>query len=101
MPDSVCPKCHSLRVKVFYPDIECLDCGWSEPLVDFPVSWNEHRRLCLEFGKPDPGIDIPPRHTVEELHERLAALEESAQAEKPELESRSEPKPRLSGGVKL
>jgi hypothetical protein len=95
-----CPKCKSNRVKASYPDIKCLACGWSESLIDYPLSFNEHRRLCREFGKTDPGSDEPPEHNLSELHERILALE-NAQAERPELESWSEPKPRLSGGVRL
>ena len=74
MADLVCSKCHSHRVKVSYPDIECLACGYSEPLVDYPVSWNCHRNYCHEFGSPDPGCELP-EHSIDELHERISALE--------------------------
>ncbi len=33
-----CPRCHSLKVKVGYPDIRCLDCNYSEELIDFTAS---------------------------------------------------------------
>jgi len=98
-----CPKCHSNRVKVGYPDIECLACSWSEPLVDFPVGWDFHRSLCLEYGLPDPGSCEPPEHSIEELHERLTALEEHVQSsEKSRLEiALPHEKPKLAEGVKL
>jgi len=70
---------------------------------DFPVSWSFYRAHCWQVHGFDPGNNEPPEHTVEELHERLAALEENA-PEKPELEighHHEKPKPRLSGGVKL
>ena len=62
MADLVCPKCHSLRVKMSYPDIECLTCGFSESLVDYPVSWNFHRYYSWAFGLPDPG-PCEPEHS--------------------------------------
>ena len=98
-----CPKCKSNRVKISYPDIECLNCHYSEPLVDYPISWDWHRSLCVEYGLPDPGPCEPPEHNVEELHERILALEE-----RPQITARvytpkphEKPEPRLHGGVKL
>ena len=67
---------------------------------DFPVSWSFYRAHCWEVHGFDPGNNEPPQHTVEELHERLAALEESA----PRLEvdqPHEKLKPRFSGGVRL
>ena len=71
-----CPRCKSNKVGVGYPDISCPSCGWSEPLIDFPISWGFHRAYCLEFGLPDPGPCEPPEHTLDELGERLKALEQ-------------------------
>jgi len=48
-------------------------------LYDYPMSWDNWRRLCVYYGDPDPGPCEPPEHSVDELHERLAALEESRQ----------------------
>jgi len=104
MDNYQCPKCHSNRVKVGYPDIECLACGWSEPLIDFPISWDFHRSLCLEYGLPDPGPCEPPEHDVEELHKRISALEENVQPyEKLKYlpQKHEKPKPKLAGGVRL
>ena len=100
MSEYRCPKCSSHRVKVSYPDIECLSCGWSEPLIDFPISFNEHRRNCLEFCRPDPGSDIPPEHCLSELHERILTLEDIQPFEKPGTDlPRRERKPRAEGVV--
>ncbi len=103
--DYQCPECKSKSIKIGYPDIVCLDCGYSGPLIDFPISWDWHRHYCREFGRPDPGPCEPPEHNIEEFHERLAALEElTLSSEKPGLEvdrPREKPKPRLSGGVRL
>ena len=102
-PEYQCPQCHSTRVKIGYPDIECLACGWSEPLVDFPISYDCHRSLCLDYGLPDPGPLEPPEHSIEELYERILALEESPQLiEKSGLEvDRPHQKPKLARGVRL
>ena len=35
---NVCPYCGSNKVKINYPEITCLSCGYSEPLIDYPVS---------------------------------------------------------------
>ena len=99
MSNFTCPKCRSHRVKASYPDIECLACGWSEPLIDYPISFNEHRRLCSEFGRLDPGPDEPAAHnlTLTELHERILTLE-IAQSEKPQVDRpRSERKSKAEG----
>ena len=31
-----CPRCLSVRVNVVYPYIECRNCSYNEPLIDFP-----------------------------------------------------------------
>lgn len=98
----ICPKCRSDMVKIGYPYIECLACRWSEPLIDFPISYDCHRSLCLEYGQPDPGSYEPPEHSIEELHERLVALEEHIQSSSLEVNQHGgKPKPKLTGGVKL
>jgi len=98
----LCPRCKSNRVKAFYPDIECLACGWSESLIDYPISFNEHRRLCREFARPDPGSNELPEHTLSSLDERILALENAEPFEKPKVEvAQHYDKPRLSGGVRL
>lgn len=33
-----CPRCLSTAYTTGYPDIKCADCGYDEPLIDFPVS---------------------------------------------------------------
>lgn len=72
-----CPQCGSSRIRIGYPHIECLACGWSEPLIDFPISWDCHRAYCQEFRLVDPGPSQSPRHR--ELHaidERLGNIEQ-------------------------
>ncbi len=67
---------------------------------DYPMSWTFWRAAAWDNTGLDIGSCEPPQHTVEELHERLATLEESA----PRLEvdqPHEKPKPRLVGGVKL
>ena len=49
-----CPKCGSNRVRIDYPEIICLACSWSEPLIDYPISYREHRAYCRSFNQPDP-----------------------------------------------
>ncbi len=71
-----CPQCGSSRIGTGYPDIECHACGWSEPLIDFPISWDWHRYYCREYGLPDPGPCEPLEYTLGELHARLASIEE-------------------------
>jgi hypothetical protein len=71
---------------------------------DYPMSWTFWRAATWDNTGFDIGPCEPPQHTVDELHERLAVLEESTQSEKPKLEighHHEKPKPRLSGGVKL
>jgi len=71
-----CPKCGSPKVRIGYPYIHCYHCGWNEPIVDFPISWDWHRAYCREFGVPDPGSCEPPEYTLDKLGERVKALEE-------------------------
>ena len=33
-----CPRCLSINFVIGYPDMECEDCGWNEPRIDFPMS---------------------------------------------------------------
>jgi hypothetical protein len=73
---SQCPKCKTARVAKGYPDIKCLACGWSEPLIDFPVSWGWHRHYSIYYSGVDPGPNESPEHSIQELHDRLAAVEE-------------------------
>ena len=78
-----CPKCHSPAVRALYPEVVCLNCGFSEGLVDFPISWNEHRRNCLEFGQHDPGPYKPLEHDQDELEQRISELEKASALSKP------------------
>lgn len=71
----ICPKCHSNRVEIGYPHIECFARGWSKPLIDFPVNWDWHRHYCRESRLPDPGFCESPEHSMEELHGRLSHAE--------------------------
>jgi len=71
-----CPKCKSAKVAQGYPDIRCLACGWSEPLIDFPVLWGWHRHYSIYYSGVDPGPNESPEHSIQELHDRLAAVEE-------------------------
>jgi len=71
-----CPKCKSNRIKNCYPNIECLKCSYSEPLIDFPVAWQWHRHYCQEYGLPDPGPDTPPgQQQLNVIEERLENIE--------------------------
>ena len=73
-----CPKCKSNRLRVGYPDIECHACGWSEPLIDFPISWDWHRHYCVEYGLPDPGPCEPADHPqLKAIEERLDSIEQT------------------------
>ena len=54
-----CPKCKSSKVRERYPNIKCLSCGYSQDLIDFPISWNMHRHYSQEYGRPDPGPCYP------------------------------------------
>lgn len=73
--------------------------------IDFPISYSYYRALCQHHGWPDPGPCEPPEHCIEELYEKLAALEENAQSfEKPRLgvtQPREKPEPKLTRGVRL
>jgi hypothetical protein len=72
-----CPKCRSSRVKIGYPNIDCLACGWSEPLIDFPISWDWHRHYRQEFGLPDPGpCQLEEHPELEAMVERLQSIEQ-------------------------
>ena len=57
-----CPRCDSNRIKVGYPNYECLACGYTEPLSDFPISWDVHRSLSISLQGYDPGPCEPPEH---------------------------------------
>jgi len=73
-----CPRCGSPGIKLGYPDMECLRCGWREPLIDFPISWDWHRYYCYLFGKPDPGPCEPPEHPeLKAIEERLERIEQT------------------------
>jgi len=48
---NVCPYCGSNKVKINYPEITCLSCGYSEPLIDYPVSHREHKASRNNFHK--------------------------------------------------
>jgi len=80
-----CPKCKSNRIKIGYPDIQCLACGWTEPLIDFPISWDWHRHYCREYGLPDPGPCEPPEHPeLKAIEERLENIEQALASLSPE-----------------
>ena len=34
--DYRCPRCYSTNISIGYPYIQCLHCGYNEPLIDFP-----------------------------------------------------------------
>ena len=59
-----CPKCKSHNISIGYPDICCQSCGYSEPLIDYPISYARHRYHCYESNAYDPGpldySDKPP-----------------------------------------
>ncbi len=59
-----CPRCESKRIKVGYPNYECLACGYTEPLSDFPISWDVHRSLSINLQGYDPGPCEPPEHNL-------------------------------------
>jgi len=73
-----CPKCGSSRVRVSYPNIECLSCGSTEALVDFAISWDCHRHYAQYYGGVDLGPNEPLEDSpvIEALVERLEALEQ-------------------------
>ena len=45
-----CPRCLSTEVAIGYPYIECKNCGYNEPLIDFPISRCHHLALEKEFN---------------------------------------------------
>lgn len=47
---SRCPRCYSIRIDFDYPYIRCLNCGYNEPLIDFPISYYHHLALEREFN---------------------------------------------------
>ncbi len=72
MAEYQCPKCHSPSIIIDYPDIFCRACGHTEPLIDYPISWDWHRHYCREYGKADPGsceseIYPPLERTIEKI----------------------------------
>ena len=51
--DCYCPRCHSNKIIISYPYIQCRHCGYNEPLIDFPISQNIHVALLTpEVTKP-------------------------------------------------
>lgn len=62
-----CPKCGSTKVRVGYPEITCMACGHSEPLVDYPISYQEHRAYSYNFHQEELTTAIPwePAHQEE------------------------------------
>lgn len=50
-----CPRCLSTEVTRGYPQMECKNCGYNEPLIDFPISYDFYRFLCQCHGWEDPG----------------------------------------------
>jgi len=75
MSELKCPRCGSTKVRLEYPDIACLDCGYGGALIDFPVSWDWHRHFSIYYSGVDPGPCEPPKRIDEEVEERLARLE--------------------------
>lgn len=59
MNDLRCPNCHSYRVQARYPEIHCYACGYSDSLVDFPISHDVHRFYSVDAGRGDPGPCLP------------------------------------------
>jgi len=45
-----CPRCYSIEIVMDYPDIRCLNCGYNEPLIDFPISHYYHLALEKMFN---------------------------------------------------
>lgn len=45
-----CPRCFSTKFVIGYPYMECRHCGYSEPLIDFPISHYYHLALTQEFN---------------------------------------------------
>ena len=83
--DYCCPECGAPGLRIDYPDIRCFACGWSEPLIDFPISWDWHRHYCVEYGLPDPGPCEPPEHPeLKAIEERLESIEQTLTGLTPE-----------------
>lgn len=40
-----CPRCYSTEIVVGYPYIQCQNCGYKEPLIDFPIPYSMHLAL--------------------------------------------------------
>ena len=88
-----CEECYEEEPDHFYP-LQPRD-------IDFPISYSYYRGLCQLHGWPDPGPCEPPEHSREELHERIAALEDAQSSEKLQLEVKQpykKPKPKLANG---
>ncbi len=62
-----CPKCGSTRVRIDYPEITCMACGWSEPLIDYPISYQEHRVYSKTFNNIDLVPEEPPKPAEREF----------------------------------
>ncbi len=45
-----CPRCLSVEVDIGYPYIKCKNCGYNEPLIDFPenVGFQIHKQIKKE-----------------------------------------------------
>ncbi len=61
---SRCPRCLSTEVTIGYPYIECRNCNYNEPLIDFPISRYYHLALLQEVKggrskKGTPEIGAP------------------------------------------
>ena len=69
-----CPKCGSPRVRIDYPEITCMACGWSEPLIDYPISYREHRVYCNNFGQMDLPAEVP-REPVQGIETRMDKIQ--------------------------
>jgi hypothetical protein len=92
-----CPRCKSDRVLVNYSIIECHSCGWSESLIDYPISWSMHRSLCRIYGTVDPGpVDSSPLESIEVEKQPVERHPQKVRYEVP-----PPVQPRLHGGVSL
>ena len=52
-----CPRCFGARIKVDYPAIKCLRCGYQEDLIDFPISNYVRDILSRESVPYNPNIE--------------------------------------------
>ena len=63
-----CPKCGSNKIRVQYPDISCIACGYDDSLMDFPISHEHHRALCFEYNRSVPtactATIVPEKGTI-------------------------------------